>query len=323
VAKILVTGATGLIGSNVCRLLLDVGDDARALVRPGSDSGPLAAIGVELAEGDITVADDVLRAAAGCDAIVNSAAVLGGAEQDAEEQQATNIEGASHVYNAGAAHGARVVGLSTTTFFQHDVTLTEASPMASDWSDDPYTRTKGAAFADAMRRVEQGSDIVMVIPGGTFGPGVSVTRAMSRTSFNRAIRGAIAGKIPQYVQYPVPWVFVEDVAAATVAAIRLGKTGHKYLAFGREDAQSTAAFLNVACEVAGVDHRVEEVVIAPDDPDALATYGPSLVSLAQRQFPVPWFDNRHTREQLGYAPRALRDAMETTVDWLRREGQIT
>lgn len=321
--RILVTGGTGLIGSNICQQLVAAGDDVRALVRAGSDSGPLAALGARLVEGDITVAADVLRAAQGCDAIVSSAAVLGGAEQDAVEQRATNVDGAANIYEAGAAIGVRVVGLSTTTFFRHDATLTEASPMAGDWSDDPYTRTKAAAFADALRRVEAGADIVMVVPGGTYGPGLSVTRAMSRTSFNRAIRGAIAGKLTEYVAYPVPWVFAADVAAVAVSAVRRGETGNKYLAFGREDAQSTAAFLNVACEVAGVEHRVADVTIDPGDPAALDRYGPSLVALAQRTFPVPWFDNRHTCEQLGYAPRSLRDAMATTVDWLRREGQIS
>ena len=321
-ATVLVTGGTGLIGSNICRLLVERGDVVRALVRPGSDSGPLASAGVQLHEGDITARDDVIRAADGCDAIVNSAAVLGGAEQDAGEQQATNIDGAANVYEAGARHGCRVVGLSTTTFFAHDTPLTEASSMADEWSTDPYTRTKGAAFADAMRRVDDGADIVMVIPGGTFGPGLSTPRAMSRTSYNRVIRGALTGKLREYVRYPVPWVFAEDVALVAVAAVDRGRRGAKYLAFGAEDAQSTAAFLNVACEVAGVDHRVDDVVIDPDDPGALERYGPSLVSLAQRRFPVPWFDNTATRDELSYAPRSLRDAMAVTVDWLRAEGQV-
>jgi dihydroflavonol-4-reductase len=322
VPTVLVTGATGLIGSNICARLLDAGQRVRALVRPTSDSGPLAEIGVEMCEGDITRADDVLHAADGCDVIINSAAVLGGAEQDFAEQQATNIDGAAHVYDAGETRGIRVVGLSTTTFFGHDTTLTEASPIADGWSADPYTRTKGAAYVDAMRRVAAGADIVMVIPGGTYGPALSVARAMHRTSFDRVVRGAIAGKIAQYVSYPVPWVLADDVASVAVAAIERGERGHKYLAFGREDAQSTASFLNVACEVAGVDHRVEDVVIDPHDPDAVDRYGPSLVALAQREFPVPWFDNRVTREHLGYSPRPLREGLELTVDWMRREGQI-
>ena len=319
----LVTGGTGLIGSNICRLLLDGGDSVRALVRPGSDYEPLVEIGVEPFEGDITSLVDVVRAAAGCAAIINSAAVLGGAEQHLEEQRATNISGANHVFDAGAKHGIRVVTLSTTTFLRHDTPLTETSPLADDWSNDPYTLTKGAAYVEAMKRADDGADIVVVIPGGTYGPGVSVKRAMGPSSFNRALRGGINGKIAAYVRYPAPWVYAEDVAACSVAATKKGAPGHKYLAFGAEDAQSTAAWLNVACEIAGVDHRIEDVVIAPDDAAAIERYGVTLVDLAKRRFPVPWFDNTETRSTLGYAPRAMRDAMVTTVDWLRANGQIS
>ncbi len=319
-----VTGGTGLIGSNVCRLAIEQGDRVRALVRPGSDTDALAALGVELYEGDVQSLDDMVRGSEGCDAIVNSAALLGGAVQNIEEQKLTNVAGSYHAYDAGAAHGTRVVTLSSTPFFDHTRTLTEESPVAETWSDDPYTQTKGAAYVEAKRRAaDEGADIVVVIPGGTYGPGVVLSRAMSATSYNRALRGALNGKITDYVSFPIPWVFAEDVATACLAAATKGTAGRTYLAFGAEDAQSTAAWLNVALEVAGSDRRVAEVHIDPDDPSAVERYGATLVDLAQRRFPVPWFDNSRTRAELGYAPRSLREAMETTVPWLRENGQIS
>ncbi|MBV9951613.1 MAG: NAD-dependent epimerase/dehydratase family protein [Acidimicrobiia bacterium] len=320
---VLVTGGTGLIGSNICRLLIEQGDGVRALVRAGSDHQPLVDAGVEPVVGDITDRAAVVSAAQGCDAIVHSAAVLGFNQQDPGEQRATNVDGARHVFDAAEAHGIRAVALSTTTFFRHDTPLTERSPVVDEPSDDPYTVTKAAAFRDAMQRVERGADVVVVVSGGAFGPGLSVPRAMAVTSFNRALRGALNGKLREYVRYPVPWVFAEDVAAASVAAITRGATGTKYLAFGREDAQSTASFLNVALEVAGSDERVTDVVLDEDDPDARERWGPSLVALARRTFPTPWFDNARTRAELGYEPRPLRDALEITVDWLRANGQIS
>jgi nucleoside-diphosphate-sugar epimerase len=52
-------------------------------------------------------------------------------------------------------------------------------------------------------------------------------------------------------------------------------------------------------------------------------YGATLVKLAGRTYPVPWFDNTATRAELGYAPRSLREGLELTVPWLRDNGQIT
>jgi nucleoside-diphosphate-sugar epimerase len=319
---VMVTGATGLIGSNVCRLLTGQGREVRALVRQGSETGPLAELGVTLVHGDITSADDVARAAEGTGAIVNSAALLGGAAQDLAASEATNFGGSVNCYNAAARGGLRVVELATTTFLRHDEPLNEHPEVVDDVPADPYSVSKAAAFRDGMARAAAGQDVLFVIPGGTFGPAPTPQRALGPTSYNRVIRAAVRGRLSDYVSYPVPWVRAEDVATAVVAALDRGKAGDTYLAFGREDAMPTAAFLNVACEAAGVAHRVADVRIAPDDPEALARYGETLVDLARRRFPVPWFDNSYTRELLGYDPVPLTAAMTETVAWLRDIGQF-
>jgi dihydroflavonol-4-reductase len=319
---VMVTGATGLIGSNVCRLLTGQGREVRALVRPNSETGPLAELGVTLVYGDITAIDDVARAAEGAGAIVNSAALLGGAAQDLAASKATNFGGSLHCYDVAARGGLRVVELATTTFLRHDEPLDEHPEVVDDVPGDPYSVSKAAAFRAGMIRAAAGQDILFVIPGGSFGPAPTPQRSLGPTSFNRLIRAAVRGRLSDYVSYPVPWVRAEDVATAVAAALDRGKAGDTYLAFGREDAMTTAAFLNVACEAAGVEHRVAEVRIGPDDPEALARYGETLVDLAQRRYPVPWFDNSYTRELLGYAPVPLTAAMTETVSWLRDIGQI-
>jgi len=319
-----VTGATGLIGSNVVRQLCEQGEQVKALVRPGSPTEELVAVGAEVVAGDVQSADDVLHGSDGCDVIVNSAALLGGASQDMAESLRTNADGSTHAYDAARTHGIRCITLSSTPFLDQSVTLTEDATVAEDWADDPYTQSKGTAYVEAKRRVaEDGDDIVIVIPGGTYGPGLVVSRAMAASSYDRVLRGALNGKLHDYVTFPVPWVFAADVASACIAAARRGATGRTYLAFGAEDAQSTAAFLNLALEVAGQDRRIAEVRIDPDDPEAEARYGATLVKLASRSYPVPWFDNSATRAELGYAPRSLRAGLEATIPWLRANGQIT
>lgn len=320
---VMITGATGLIGSNVCRILTGRHQQVRALVRSGSETEPLAALGVELVEGDITSKDDVARAAKGCGSIINSAALLGGAGQDMDASKATNYGGSLHCYDVAMDGGRRVVELATTTFLRHDAPLDEHPEVVDDVPDDPYSVSKAAAFRDGQRRVAEGQDIVFLIPGGTFGPSPCPNRAMSATSYNRLIRGAVRGRLTDYISYPVPWVGVQDVSKATVGALDSGKAGDAYLAFGREDATTTAAFLNVALEVAGLDQRISEIRIAPGEEEAaIGRYGETLVALAQRQFPVPWFDHSYTRQQLGYAPMSLHEAMEETIAWLRQIGQI-
>ena len=92
-STIFVTGGTGLTGANVCGQLIERGDDVRALVRNPEEAAALAAIGVELVQGDIADADDVVRAAKGCERAIHSAALLGGASQDLADFRAVNVVG--------------------------------------------------------------------------------------------------------------------------------------------------------------------------------------------------------------------------------------
>ena len=216
--RVMVTGATGLIGANVCQLLTGAGISVAALVRPGSESAPLAKMGCDLCDGDVRDPDAVDRAASGADAIVHAAALLGGRTQDAAASAATNYQGSVNCYDAG--RDRRVVEMATTTFFRHDTPLTETSPPLEphDVPDDPYSTTKYAAYVEALRRAAAGQDIVVVVPGGTFGPSPVPGRSLGSTSYNRAIRAAVLGRLTVYLHYPVPWVRAQDVAAATVAA---------------------------------------------------------------------------------------------------------
>ena len=152
-SSIFVTGGTGLTGANVCQQLIERGDDVRALVRNPDEATALLPLGVELVQGDIANADDVLAAAKGCEAAIHTAALLGGASQDIADFHAVNVVGTTNVLNAGRILGMRrVVALSTATFF--DLSQPgpyEEAPVLADPPDDPYTVTKLAAFREVQR----------------------------------------------------------------------------------------------------------------------------------------------------------------------------
>jgi nucleoside-diphosphate-sugar epimerase len=75
---LLVTGATGLVGSNLCRLAVQAGYRVRGLVRSTDGCEPLLNLGVELVAGDVRDAGAVARAAASATGIVHAATVRGG-----------------------------------------------------------------------------------------------------------------------------------------------------------------------------------------------------------------------------------------------------
>jgi nucleoside-diphosphate-sugar epimerase len=85
---------------------------------------------------------------------------------------------------------------------------------------------------------------------------------------------------------------------------------------------SMAMFVNRAMEIAGNPNRVRDITVADldADPGLRERVGPSLDALARQQFPEPYFDNTHTRRQLGYEPKSLDEALSETIDWLRQQG---
>lgn len=327
-STIFVTGGTGQTGGNVCEQLIERGDHVRALVRNPDEAGALAEIGVELVMGDISDPDDVLRAAKGCEAAIHCAALLGGASQDMNDFRAVNLVGTTNVLDAGKAYGMRrVVALSTATFIDLNTQLPfEEAPVLKNPPDDPYTVTKLAAFIEAHERAAAGDDVLTCHPGAIFGPGPVVERALHRTSFNRVLLAGMRGRIKRYLSFPVTWVAGADVAKGSIAALDRGMAGERYLLIGRpEDTISTAAGINLACEIAGIDHRVEDLDYRTD-PEALTSeFGPTLMAIAEaaaRDVRAPRTNDNLTVRRLDYDPMSFEHGLRLLIPWLRKLGRL-
>ena len=328
-SKVLVTGATGLAGANICRQLIERGDSVRALARATADTAPLVALGVELATGDITDAGEVRQAAAGCDAAIHCAALLGGASQNMADFEAVNTRGTAHLLDAAEAEGlGRVVACSTGTFFDTSTGLErEDAPVLEEPSPDPYTVTKMAAFQDVMARAARGMDVVSTHPGAIYGPSPVVSNALAITSFNRVLLSALRKRIERYLRFPVSWVYADDVANGCILALDQGVAGERYMLDGQpEDVVSIAEACNRICELAGLDHHV--IDIAPsDDPELAAVFGPTLVAIAEK-----WDRESHVRrplqetktwKRLGYDPISLDEGLRRTTAWLKEIGKVS
>ena len=325
---VFVTGATGLAGANVCKLLIERGDHVRALARDGADTGPLVAMGVEVVTGDVTDADDVRRAATGADAAIHCAALLGGASQNLPDFQAVNVEGTRHVLDAGRGPGLRrVVAVSTGTFFDTAGGLDrEDAPVMKEPSTDPYTITKMAAFLDAMARAAAGQDVVTTHPGAIFGPSPVASNALGRTSFNRVLLSALRRRIERYLTFPVSWVFVEDIARGCILALDRGSRASATCSTaGPRTWSARPRPATGSATLAGIDHHVEDVEPS-DDPELEKVFGPTLVAiafkLAATQPSRAKLTETKTYKRLGYDPISLDEGLRSTTDWLRAIGKI-
>ncbi len=326
---VLVTGATGLAGANICRLLVERGDTVRALARETADTGPLGELGVEIVTGDVTDADAVLRAARGSDAAIHCAALLGGASQNLADFEAVNVRGTKNVLDAAEAVDLRrVVAVSTGTFFDTDGGLDrEDAPVTKEPSQDPYTITKMAAFLDAMARAAAGRDVVSTHPGAIFGPSPVVSNALGLTSFNRVLLSAARGRITRYLKFPVSWVFADDIARGCILALDKGVAGERYMLDGQpEDIVSIADAATRMCRHGGPrprgrGHRAVRRPRAGADLRADAGGDRQEGGAAQSGERKALSDTK-TYKRLGYDPISLDEGLQQTLGWFREIGRL-
>jgi dihydroflavonol-4-reductase len=112
--RVLVTGATGFIGSAVTRNLLTRGQEVVALVEPGADAANLDGLDVKQIVGDLRRADDVRQVVNGCRAVFHVAALYRFWARDPSAFYAINVDGTRNVLGAAAEAGVeRMVYTST------------------------------------------------------------------------------------------------------------------------------------------------------------------------------------------------------------------
>ena len=111
--KTLVTGATGLLGNNVVRMLVEKGRDVRVLTRKSSDSRPLADLPVEIWEGDIREEDSVHEAVAGMDVVIHCAGYVHVGWSGLELARAINVTGTELIAQASLSANARMIHVSS------------------------------------------------------------------------------------------------------------------------------------------------------------------------------------------------------------------
>ena len=319
---VLVTGASGLLGSNICRLAANAGRQVRGLVRTDADAEVLRAIGVEPAVGDITDPGSLHDAMAGVDGLIHAAAVLGGtwSSATADDFDRVNYHGSLAVLDAARQHSvARTVVVSSMVIHRHSVTVTESSPLVSAGPAlSPYARAKLAIYYEGMHRVCRGEHIAFVVPGAMYGPSPFTDRALQPTLFTGTLRAAIRGELTEYANFPLSWPYVEDAARIALATLDRGRAGKKYLAAGGpDDVLSLAAFCNLGCAAAGVAHRVRDVPLA----ELTSDIGP-MRAMAGASYPTPLIDPKRTNDELGITLTPVRAGVEKTVAWLRDKHRI-
>lgn len=225
--RCLVTGGTGFLGGRLVeRLVRECAAEVRVLVRNFAHAARTARFPVELVPGDLTSAQDVARAAAGCDVLFNCAY---GNHWDPEVQRRVNVDGTRHLVEA-ARRGARLVHLSTLAVYGDtpDGDLDEGAPRRA--AGDAYAETKLAGEELALAAGRSGAPVTVLQPTivyGPFAPGWTL-RILGELQRGRVI-------LVDGGEGLCNAVYVDDVVSAMLqAAVVDGAVGEAFLVSGAE-----------------------------------------------------------------------------------------
>ncbi len=232
-ADVLVTGASGFIGSAVLRKLARSGYSVRALVRSTSRYRDLIQPGVQFVQGNLEDSQSLKAACAGCRYIFHIAADYRLSLWDAARIMAINVQGTRNLMEE-----AMRVGVERIVYTSSVATLgcrddrsqaTELDCLNESEAVGPYKRSKIVAEQLVLRMIaDQGLPAVIVNPSTPVGP-----RDIRPTPTGRIIVAAALGQIPIYVNTGLNLVHVDDVAEGHLAALRLGRIGERYILGGQ------------------------------------------------------------------------------------------
>lgn len=324
---VLVTGATGFVGSAIARRLCRDGVPVRAIARPGSDRRNLDGLELEVAEGDLNDAGTLRRAVAGCTAVYHAAADYRLWVRDPQAMYRTNVDGTVAMMQAAAEAGVgRIVytsSVATLGIPKDGGPGDEETPVTLDDMVGPYKRSKFLA-EEAVRRLvrEQGVPAVVVNPSAPVGP-----HDIKPTPTGRLIADAAAGRIPAFVDTGLNIVHVDDVAEGHVLAHDRGRLGERYV-LGCRDMTLREILTTVARAVGRPPPRVR-LPHCVALPIAYVSEGWARVAGGEPRATVDgvrlarkhmFFSSAKAERELDYRPRPAEQALSDAAHWFLQAG---
>jgi dihydroflavonol-4-reductase len=326
-ATVLVTGASGFLGSAIAAALRARGDDVRVLVRPSSPRANLDPAD-SVCEGDLRDRASLAAALKGVRFLFHAAADYRLWARDPEEIRRNNVEGTRLIMEEALRAGVkRIVYTSSvaTLKLTDSAAATEDQPLAEGEGLGAYKRSKVAAerLVETMIR-RDGLPAVTVNPSTPIGP-----RDVRPTPTGRIIVEAASGRMPGFVDTGLNLAHVDDVAAGHVAALERGRVGERYILGG-----DNVFLADMLADIAHLVGRRPPTLKLPRTMLYPIAYGAELLASVRGVEPFitvdglrmarhhMFFDDSKARRELGYVSRPYREGLSDAIAWFRGHGYL-
>lgn len=326
--KILVTGADGLLGSNLVRELLSRDHSIRAFVQPGRQQKTLEGLPIEKFSGNLLNEEEVIRAAEGCEAIIHCAASTAVWPTRSEIINKVNIDGTKNIIQA-VYHNKiqRLIYVGTANSFgfgSKEQPGVEGNPYRSATYGLDYMDSKYRAMQVVLEEVKKNSlPAVIVNPTFMFGP------YDSTPSSGAMIVALYKGRVPGYTKGGRNYLCAKDAAVAIANALTKGRVGECYI-LGNENLSYKEIFTRIS-SVIGV--QAPSIAI----PSVFAKLYGRMGSLMGRitgkapavSYPLARIANDYhyyspakARAELDLPQTPVETGIRESFDWLKENGYL-
>jgi dihydroflavonol-4-reductase len=322
VARTLITGATGFIGSHLARLLVARGHDVVAVVRPGTQLGALADLPVTVLRADVRERRAVRRVLKDAEWLFHLAGTTKLAAPRSEVF-ALNVEGTRIVLEEALRAGVSRVVFTSSVAAVGPAPRGRVADETAIWDAGryaiPYVDSKHESEMIALRLIARGLPAVIVNPAHVLGPG---DPGRSSTAI---VRRFLSRQIPAYVDGTLNVVGVQDVARGHLLAAERGEVGERYI-LGNRNFTLDRLFADLG-RLSGVEPPRLKLPVSVAL--ALAQAGRRVGGLPMptpaevRSASLHWaFTSAKAKRELGWHPAPHEDCLEETIAFYReREGE--
>lgn len=327
-AKVLVTGANGFLGSWVTRRLIADGHETYALVRKSSDLSELEGVPCKYLYGDVTDLNSLNSAFEGMDSIFHLAGLIAYKKSDRAKMELVNVGGTRNVLDACKEKKIRrLVYLSSVVaigggFSPNDV-MNENTVYNIKHLNLGYFETKHQAEILVKQACDSGLvDAVILNPSTIYGPG-DAKKGSRKTQLKVA-----QGKFNFYTSGGVNVVAVEDAVQGIISAWHKGRKGERYILAG-ENLLIKDVFALIAKAAGQPPPKnllpgfvLHSIGIVGDLIGKLGFKAPVSRENAWTATMFHWFDSTKAQTELDFKPRRAEIAITQSVLWMKENGLL-
>lgn len=320
-ARVFVTGAAGLLGTNIIKELIRQKYSVVGLIRATIPS--IRHRKVTYMKGDILNKKTIQKAMKGCDYVIHAAALATPWPTRSTTIFKVNLNGTKTLLQAAKEEGIRrFVHVSTANCF---LPGSKKTPGTEQYLDPlrgrvlDYIRSKKAAQDYVL--AQHDVPVIVVAPTFMIGPGGMIS--------NEMVFRVARGDIPGYTKGGKNFIAVQDVAGVCVAALTKGKTAESYLLANKN--LSYKEFFALVANCAGITPPrrfipsfavlayglINSIISQLTSKRPLLSFTMALYSLQES-----YYDAKKARRELGLSQTSIVTAIKGSLEWLKQKGKL-